>query len=142
MKHKTPLWWISILLLAATPVWTVTFLANASTQEDDYILAHDTIFGQLRRSPVMFSHEGHMDALEDEGCGACHHQQDEQSGQLVYVEGEERSCWECHDQKKVNQTPALQRAYHGSCTACHRELKKKKRPDSGPTTCGECHVKP
>ena len=127
--------------MAVAPVWVSTFPADAFAQEDDYILAHETTFGKLRRPPVMFSHEGHMDTLAEKGCGACHHQRDEESGRLVYVEGEELSCWECHDRKKNNQTPALQSAYHASCTACHRELIKQKRADSGPTTCGECHVK-
>ena len=141
MRHKKHILWIYILLMVATPLLGSIFLADAFAQEDDYILAHEDILGEVRRSPVMFSHEGHVNTLEEEGCGACHHQRDEESGRLVYVEREELSCWECHDRKKDNQTPALQRAYHGSCTACHRELKKQKRPNSGPTTCGECHNK-
>jgi len=141
MKHKTHLLWISILLMTCAPLLVSTFLTVSFAQEDIYVLAHENIFGELRRPPVMFSHEDHTGTLEDEGCGACHHLQDEESGRLVYVEGEELNCWECHGGKKDNQTPTLQRAYHGICTTCHRELKKQKGPDSGPTTCGGCHVK-
>lgn len=141
MRYKKVKYRLSILLVGC-----VLFLGSTSrmvsfAQEDQYLLAHESIFGQLRRSPVMFSHERHADVLEDEGCGACHHAPDEESGRLVYVEGEELSCWECHGREKDNQTPTLQGAYHGSCTVCHRELKKQDKPASGPTTCGECHVK-
>jgi len=142
MKHKIHLLWICILLMTCTPLLVSTFLRVSFAQEDIYILAHENIFGKLRRPPVIFSHEDHTGTLEDEGCSACHHLQDEESGRLVYVEGEELSCWECHGLKKENQGPtSLQKAYHGGCTVCHREFKKQKRPDSGPTTCGECHVK-
>jgi len=142
MKQKHHLLWISILLIAGALLVGSTFLADVFAQADDYILAHEDIFGELRRPPVMFPHELHTDALEDDGCGACHHTQDEESGKLVYEEGEELICWECHGQQEDNQIPPLQRAYHGSCTICHRKLIKQNRPDSGPTTCGGCHVKP
>jgi len=142
MKHKNNLLWISIRFMAISLLPGSIFLTVSIAQEDIYILAHENIFGKLRRPPVMFSHEDHTKTLEDEGCGTCHHLQDEESGRLVYVEGEELSCWECHGPKKEKQMPtSLQKAYHGSCTACHREFKKQKRPDSGPATCGGCHVK-
>ncbi len=83
MKHKNHPLWISILLMAGTPLLVSTFLTISFAQEDIYILAHENIFGKLRRPPVMFSHEGHADTLEDEGCGACHHLQDEESGPLL-----------------------------------------------------------
>ncbi|MEW6078137.1 MAG: cytochrome c3 family protein [Thermodesulfobacteriota bacterium] len=80
-----------------------------------------------------------MAALEENGCGVCHHSRDDASSQLVYIEGEELSCRECHLGKKKDGIPALREAYHGSCTACHRKRIKTKQLPSGPTTCGECH---
>lgn len=141
MRYKKVKYRLSILLMAGALFLGSTSQMVSFAQEDQYILAHESIFGQLRRSPVMFSHARHEEVLGDEGCGTCHHAQDEESGQLVYVEGEELSCWECHGREKENQTPTLQGAYHGSCTACHRESKKQDKPASGPTTCGECHAK-
>jgi hypothetical protein len=109
-------------------------------QEDSYRLGDTEVFGELRRPAVEFSHEIHVDALEDLGCGACHHAPDENTGELVYVEDEEVSCSECHGRKEDDATPALREAFHGNCTACHRKMIKEKDNFKGPTTCGECHV--
>ena len=123
-------------VLGSLVVWT-----DSVAQEAEYNLAHQDIFGKLRRPSVSFSHEIHSAALEKDGCGICHHVPDEKSGQLVYVEGEELSCLECHIQQKDNHKPALREAFHGSCTACHRRLTKGSNPKTGPTTCGGCHIK-
>ena len=124
------------MVLFGLAVW-----ANAPAQEAEYNLAHQDIFGKLRRPPVSFSHEIHADTLEAQGCGICHHVPDDQSGKLVYLEGEELSCMECHLQQKDNQKPGLREAFHGNCTVCHRRLIKNNQPKSGPTTCGGCHKK-
>ena len=127
---------ITGLVLCFIIAWT-----NSIAQEAEYVLAHEDIYGKLRRPAVNFSHEVHSEALDAEGCGICHHSPDEESGKLVYIEGEELSCKECHVQKKENQVPALREAYHGNCTVCHRQLIKAGKPKSGPTTCGGCHVR-
>ena len=141
MKLKKNAVWPSILSAAVAIFLGSIFLADSLAQEDEYLLAHESIFGELRRSPVTFPHERHIDALENEGCGACHHSEDAESGRVVYVEGEELGCWECHGREKDNGIPALQGAYHGNCTACHRKLIKQNSVDSGPTTCGGCHLR-
>jgi hypothetical protein len=101
-------------------------------------IGHEDVFGRLKRPPVQFPHDLHMEALEDPGCGACHHAPDPDTGKLVYVEGEETGCIECHQAGKQDGTPALREAYHGSCNTCHRQRIRARMP-SGPTTCGECH---
>ena len=132
---------IARFLIIGVVLCGITVWSNSLAQESEYILAHQDIFGKLRRPQVSFSHEIHSDTLEDEGCGICHHAQDEQSGKLVYVEGEELTCKECHVRQQDNQIIALREAYHGSCTACHRRFIKDSKPKSGPTTCGGCHTK-
>ena len=117
-------------------MWT-----DSIAQEADYELAYSDILGKLRRPPVNFSHENHSDALADAGCGVCHHVPDDQTGQLLYIEGEELSCQDCHLQKKDRAIPALREAFHGSCTKCHRQFIKDNKPKTGPTTCGGCHIK-
>ena len=124
------------VVLPALAVWT-----NSIAQESEYNLAHHDIFGKLRRPSVNFSHDIHSEALDSDGCGICHHVPDEQSGKLVYAEGEEISCKECHVRLKDNQIPALREAYHGNCTVCHRRLIKGGQQQTGPTTCGGCHVR-
>ena len=110
-------------------------------QEEVYILAHKDVFGSLRRPEVSFSHEDHTVSLENSGCGVCHHTPDDKTGQLVYSEGDESSCMECHGFQKEAGTPALREAFHGSCTNCHRNQIKSGNLKSGPTTCGGCHRK-
>ena len=138
MMQKT---WLMALVLIGSVLFGLTAWTVSVAQEADYILAHQDIFGKLRRPSVNFSHDIHSETLESDGCGICHHVPDDQSGKLVYVEDEELGCKECHVQLKDNQIPALREAYHGNCTACHRRLIKDGQPQSGPTTCGGCHVK-
>ena len=108
-------------------------------QEDEYNLADTDVFGKLRRPLVKFSHAIHSDNLMDTGCGICHHNPDNKTGEPVYIEGEELSCRECHEAQKENHKPALREAFHGSCTVCHRDLIKTDSRKTGPTTCGGCH---
>ncbi|MEJ2283889.1 MAG: cytochrome c3 family protein [Desulfobacterales bacterium] len=124
------------ILLAGTVGWQASM-----AQEAEYILAHDDVFGSLRRPEVDFSHAKHAESLENKGCGVCHHTPDDQNGQLVYIEGDERSCKECHDLRKEDNIPALREAFHGNCTNCHRQQIKTDNLKSGPTTCGGCHKK-
>ena len=63
-------------------------------QEDEYNLGYTDVFGELRRPLVNFSHAVHSNSLADAGCGICHHNPDDKTGQLVYIEGEELSCRE------------------------------------------------
>ena len=136
-----PKTWLTKLLIIGPVLWTLIIWTDAIAQEAEYNLAHMDIFGKLRRPQVNFSHEIHSETLEEEGCGICHHVADDRTGKLVYVEGEELSCKECHGRQKKNNQPALREAFHGSCTACHRRLIKNSNPKAGPTTCGACHLK-
>jgi len=133
--------WLTRSLALSFFLFLMTSWTNSIAQEAEYTLAHEDVFGKLRRPPVEFSHDLHSESLESEGCMVCHHVPDEKSGRLVYVEGEEFSCKECHEQRQKDQSPALREAYHGNCTVCHRRLIKAGRTQSGPTTCGGCHVK-
>ena len=110
-------------------------------QEADYILAHEDVFGNLRRPQVSFAHELHAASLEKSGCGVCHHTPDAETGRLVYSEGEETGCKECHGLQEEAGIPALREAFHGNCTTCHRNQIKTGDLKSGPTTCGGCHKK-
>ncbi|MHC4791867.1 MAG: hypothetical protein ACYS8Y_10615, partial [Planctomycetota bacterium] len=57
---------------------------DSVAQEDSYDLAHADIFDKLRRPSVNFAHDIHSDALADQGCGACHHAEDQITGRLIY----------------------------------------------------------
>jgi predicted CXXCH cytochrome family protein len=138
MDFRYFLLWLAmgICLIVATG-WN-----DCVAQEDSYDLAHTDIFGNLRRPPVIFAHDIHSNSLVDEGCGVCHHGVDQNTGRLLYREGEELTCKECHAAQQSEGQLALREAYHGSCTACHRRLIQKNIKKTGPTTCGGCHKKP
>lgn len=131
---------ILALLIGLVLLGAVDWQASMA-QEKEYTLAHKDVFGKLRRPQVVFSHENHAESLDDKGCGVCHHAPDDDTGQLAYIEGEERSCKECHGLQKEDRTPALREAFHGSCTDCHRNQINSDKLKSGPTTCGGCHKK-
>ncbi len=124
-----------LLMVCGIPLFSI-----ARAQEENYRIAYTDVFGQLRRPAIEFAHDDHADALDAQGCGACHHAPDEKTGRLVYIEDEEIACGECHGHEKEDDSPALREAFHGSCTACHRKMLKSQDDFSGPTTCGECHV--
>lgn len=134
--HKLHNW---VLFFFAIMVAGSGWVTSARAQDEVYRLAHTEIFGELRRPAIVFNHEAHAEALDEPGCGACHHAPDPDTGKLVYVADEEVGCSDCHGTAVQDGAPALREAYHGSCTLCHRRMSKSTQPFKGPTTCGECH---
>jgi len=128
------------LMVLTAVLLLVTGISPLGAEQIKDIIANEDVFGELQRPPAVFSHELHMSAFADQGCGGCHHVFDENAGKLVYREGEELGCIDCHEKEKAGNTPGLREAYHGSCNACHRSMHKK-HMKSGPVTCGECHPK-
>jgi len=98
------------------------------------------IFSKENRPAAVFDHKLHEDVLGNTGCAKCHHVLDTAQNKLIYSEGEETACYECHSSEPKNEILSLREANHTSCTGCHRVLKKEKKL-AGPTTCGECHKK-
>ena len=88
------------------------------------------IVGRLKRPPVRFDHDRHTEAMksEAEGCGLCHETDD--SRNLVFSFPKDR------DETKPR---LLMDSFHDSCVGCHTERAKEGK-ESGPVTCGECHV--
>ncbi len=129
-----------VLFFGLLVILGIFIFSFAQAQEEIYRIEHTDVFGELRRPAIDFAHEDHVVALEEGGCGACHHAPDEETGKLVYVEDEEVSCAECHGKKEEDGSPGLREAFHGSCTACHRNMIKETAGFKGPTTCGECHL--
>ncbi len=95
------------------------------------------VFSNQDRPAARFDHSLHEDAAD---CDQCHHVLDTDTNRLVYSEGEEAACTECHAPQQDGNILANRDASHASCTQCHRTLKKEKK-QAGPTTCGECHKK-
>ncbi len=134
MKPNLLLAYIFTACLIFITVWR----ASLMTEEDT---GQNALFSNSKRPVAVFNHALHEDCSgEETGCDRCHHIFDNKKNTLVYAEGEEAACSECHFSKRSKNIPALKEANHASCTACHRNLKKTGKP-AGPSTCGECHKK-
>lgn len=85
--------------------------------------------------PMMMNlslHYGHLLATKD-SCALCHHQYDETQQKLVYVEGEERSCRDCHRDTTAENRISMRLASHDKCVNCHV------RRQQGVRDCAGCH---
>ncbi len=109
-------------------------------QEEEHTVPQLKLFSNQARPAAEFDHSLHEDTLGDTGCSRYHHVMDTKTNQLIWEEGEETACTECHISKPDKGLTPLMEASHASCTGCHRTLKKAKKT-AGPTTCGECHQK-
>jgi hypothetical protein len=101
--------------------------AAGEPRADVVIIAGLKSFGPLERSPVLFLHDKHTEALDKKGrdCSACHKREKDR---LVarYMRTEDVGRQE------------VMRVYHDNCIACHTDMLAKAEK-SGPVTCGGCH---
>jgi hypothetical protein len=81
-------------------------------------------YGDLRRPAVLFDHARHTRAVTS-GCDECHPRQGER---LAF------SFMRAADPIDPDEVMDL---YHDECMGCHEE---RAGQDTGPVTCGECHV--
>ena len=86
-------------------------------------------FGEMQRPAVEFDHKAHTEALEAEGCEACHRIDDK--GVLIQL---------LKSGLEIDNRDDLIDDFHNSCMGCHRERLEETLP-AGPMTCGECHVR-
>lgn len=100
------------------------------TKPDNRIsIAHTEIFGELERTQVIFNHKKHEEALQQEGCEACHPVNEE--GKLMFSFPKEVA-------DKDKET--VMNAYHDECIECHKKSAREKE-ETGPVTCNDCHNK-
>jgi hypothetical protein len=84
-------------------------------------------------------HYRHIKANKDK-CEPCHHVYDEKAEKLVYIEGQENPCRDCHREVTSDNRSSFRLAAHESCLDCHLEVSST-RPDDrvGPVACRGCH---
>jgi hypothetical protein len=96
------------------------------------------------REPFGFDkslHYRHVKAAQEK-CEACHHEYDEAKKELVYVEGKESSCRDCHRQETEENRSAFKLAAHEACIGCHREPAPEIKTETDsvrPQLCVACH---
>lgn len=114
-----------------------------------------------------FHHKKHAETyakeypdLYKDGCGACHHDENNKPLSGLSPDDPVKSCIECHkkpgevptdlkkewrakkikkDEKKKLELEYHAEAIHDNCRGCHREFNKKYKPKKAPTTCKSCH---
>lgn len=84
-----------------------------------------------------YQHYQHEKGLEKK-CELCHHIYSEEEKKLVYKEGTESSCRDCHKEKDEEKKRSYRNVAHSDCINCHME-KEKEGKKAGPPTCGGCH---
>ncbi len=121
-----------VLLLACAAAYGTTPPAGTDTVRRADIVVIDGMksFGRLERPPVVFLHDKHTEALKDTGkdCSACHMKDEKGRMSLKYQRLED-----------VDRDVVMN-VYHDNCIACHTDTLATGK-ESGPLTCGECHVK-
>ena len=135
----------------------------------DVIRLEDPAYKEHKKGVVEFSHGKHQKDYAGKypefyknGCGECHH--DENNKPLTELkEGENvQRCIECHkklgevpkdlkkewkakkiskDEKKKLELEYHAEAFHENCRVCHKKFNKKYKPKKAPTTCTTCHPK-
>lgn len=100
-------------------------IVDAST----IILGFPDALGALERPALEFKHAVHTEALEEEGCEACHAFDEDRrfDPRLKQIED-------------VSDRDGLTDQYHDACMGCHKERSKEGK-SAGPITCGECHAR-
>jgi hypothetical protein len=117
----------------------LAFVAGCGGTETDpsRVLSADTIMlgpspslGGLERPAVEFEHDRHVRALPAEGCATCHPRGERGGLSPRFARLDDAG----------SDRPILMNLYHERCTGCHA-ARSRRGEKSGPTTCGECHVR-
>ncbi len=98
---------------------------------------------ERRSAPTLDPHRPRWDTsmhgrhvvAEGERCGTCHHVFDEQAQELVYAEGQESACRDCHGEVTEGNVLSWREAAHTNCVHCHRA----RDGETGPVLCAGCH---
>lgn len=113
------------LILASLPL--------TGFSQDAVMVLQPSELGKHQRPPIEFQHEKHAEKID---CLQCHHDYDAHFNNRG---GEGQACGSCHLPSAMNGMVSLRDAYHLQCKGCH-EKHRSQGKNSGPVTCGGCHV--
>ncbi|MBW2540197.1 MAG: cytochrome c3 family protein [Deltaproteobacteria bacterium] len=137
----------------------------AGTEVKDEIRMENQAYDEHKKSIQVFTHKKHATEyagknlyLYKNGCGECHHDDDNKPLKELKEGDEVQNCIECHKKpaymrgKKAKGLTKEQKleyhanAIHYNCKGCHKLFNKKmklKSKDKGaaPRTCKQCHPK-
>lgn len=122
-----------------------------------------------KKAIVDFDHKKHAETYAKEypdlyknGCGDCHHDENNKPLTNLGADDPVKSCFECHkkpgevpksikdewkkskpnraEKKKVEMEYHAE-AIHENCQSCHKAFNKKYKPKKAPVSCTKCHPK-
>lgn len=130
----------------------------------DMIKLEDPAYKKHKKGVVDFTHGKHQTDYAKKypefyknGCGECHHDEDNKPLSKLKEGDDVQKCIECHKiaaeapkgkkaKKKLSKKEKIKdyhaEALHQNCRGCHRKYNKKYKPKKkAPTTCTKCHPK-
>ena len=130
----------------------------------DIIKLEDPAYKKHKKGVVDFTHGKHQKEYAQKypefyknGCGECHHDEDNKPLSKLKEGDDVQKCIECHKiaaeapkgkkaKKKLSKKEKIKdyhaEALHANCRGCHRKYNKKYKPaKKAPTTCAKCHPK-
>jgi hypothetical protein len=129
----------------------------------DEIPLQDPAYKEHKKGVVQFTHGKHQKDYAKEypdlyknGCGECHHDEDNKPLTGLKEGDAVQKCIECHKiaaeapkgkkaKKKLSKKEKIKdyhaEALHANCKGCHKKFNKKYKPKKAPTTCTKCHPK-
>ena len=130
----------------------------------DIIKLEDPAYKEHKKGVVDFTHGKHQTEYAEKypefyknGCGECHHDEDNKPLSNLKEGDDVQKCIECHKiaaeapkgkkaKKKLSKKEKIKdyhaEALHENCRGCHRKYNKKYKPaKKAPTTCTKCHPK-
>lgn len=141
-----------IVLFASVALYAGSDVPDVIKMQNDY---------EHKKEIVAFTHEKHVDAYKN-GCGACHHDENNKPLDNLKAGDSVQKCIECHS--KPGEVPKAEKdkwkkkklkkaekdklarqwhaeAVHDNCRDCHKAYNKKNKTKAAPTTCAKCHPK-
>ena len=130
----------------------------------EVIELNDPAYEKHKKGIVMFEHKKHQTDYAKQypefyknGCGECHHDEDNKPLTELKEGDDVQRCIECHKiaaeapkgkkaKKKLSKKEKIKdyhaEALHENCEVCHKKYNKKYKPKKkAPTTCATCHPK-
>ena len=154
-------------LLLATIIGIAMLVAAAGIYAKavpEMIKLQDPAYEKHKKGVVDFSHKKHQTDYATQypeyyknGCGECHHDEDNKPLSNLKEGDDVQKCIECHKiaaeapkgkkaKKKLSKKEKIKdyhaEALHENCRVCHKKYNKKYKPKKkAPTTCTKCHPK-
>jgi len=121
---------LAIIVAAAVAVFAAATITHAQEKAPGTVVLKGAPLGGVK-----FDHAKHA-KMEGVKCTQCHHPSKPEKA----MKGTAENCTNCHVKTAVApMTTGVQKAFHNTCQACHKEKVAAGKP--APMKCTECHKK-